>query len=136
MLSAHPRRTKEQTHRRKRGDTIRASDFPQPSVRPTVSFDGVVARPLSDAISTECPLPRPQIMTRRTRSGTVTLANADVQHSIAKPSTGRRSQLRKPMRVNNGRPGIMMKIDDDPLPPQGSDSEDDELLLTGEMWKD
>ena len=31
---------------------------------------------------------------------------------------------------------MIMKIDDDPLPPQASDEEDDPLLLTGQVWVD
>ena len=131
-------RTKEQTHRRRRGDTIRASDFPPLSV----SFD---KRTLSRSNSPE-PKPKAQPATRRTRSGTITLANMDV-HSrpievlvtdairMLPPKTRGRGRKLYPRTVN-GEAAIIMKIDDEPLPPQGSDEEDDELLLTGEMWKD
>lgn len=108
--------------RRKRGDTIRASDFKR-------SASGGV--PLSGTTSTtESRSTRSS--TRRTRSGTVTLSypgsasTAGLSDKAKVPAAaGRR---RKPL------PTIKMKIDDDPLPPQGSDEEDDELLLTGEIW--
>ena len=85
--------------RRKRGDTIRASDYANtPGLGLSASFDSAsaagVARPV----------------TRRTRSGTVTQANA----SIAR-------------KRQEGWPTIKMRTNAEPL--RADESEDDELLL-------
>ncbi|KAL4252884.1 hypothetical protein ABKN59_003608 [Abortiporus biennis] len=123
-------------HRRKRGDTIRASDFPS---RP-------ILKPVSSAsipeVSQSTKASRP---TRRTRSGTVTLASIKSAASssqatstatfIGEGTANSRGNGQKQARRR--RPTIKVKIDDEPLPPQASDEEDDELLLVhGVMWKD
>jgi hypothetical protein len=102
-LFASDTRPSELNHRRKRGDTIRASDFARPIVSESVAAP----------------------TTRRTRSGTVTLEKP------AGASRGRHA------RKSGKLPTIKMKIDNEPLPPQGSDEDDDELLLKpGVYWQD
>ncbi|KAJ3548912.1 hypothetical protein NM688_g5241 [Phlebia brevispora] len=126
----------EQTYKRRRGDTIRASDFP----RPSVSFGSACAfgsKP--PAAKSELPT------TRRARSGTVTLTNVQSQPVEVLITDGIRTtypRMRTRVRKQNfsrqppGPATIIMKIDDEPLPPPGSDEEDDELLLTGQVWTD
>ena len=106
----------DQNHRRKRGDTIRASDFSRPAI-----FKSASALPPR----TEAKRPATAASaTSRTRSGTVTLAKPP---TAGKAKTSRRGKL----------PTVPMKILDEPLPPQGSDEEDDELLLKrGVYWRD
>lgn len=128
--------TTEQNHSRKRGDTIRASDFP----RPSAPCDRASASHASSSVA----IPERPPATRRTRSGTVTLAvqsqpiEVIVTDGIRKPCPAARiaTRRRAASRRTHGRATIIMKIDDEPLPPQGSDEEDDELLLTGQTWKD
>ncbi len=124
---------KQARPRRKRGDTIRASDFLR-SAAGGAPLSGTTATTESRSARSS---------TRRTRSGTVTLSypgnastlslsdkakvSATESSSTNVTTKGRRRKLL---------PTIKMKIDDDPLPPQGSDEEDDELLLTGEVWKE
>ncbi|GJE91263.1 hypothetical protein PsYK624_074120 [Phanerochaete sordida] len=103
-----------QTHGRKRGDTIRASDYARPAM-PHESAS--TARP-----SEPRALPKKSVVvpgTRRTRSGTVTLARPQTQAPGKPRATRRAANL----------PTIKMRINDKPLSPQGSDEEDDELLL-------
>lgn len=109
-----------QTHRRKRGDTIRASDY----ARSSMQYESAsVAGPSNARAEIKKTVAAPG--TRRTRSGTVTLA---------KPQINVRARVAR--RAAN-LPTIKMKIDDEPLPPQGSDEEDDELLLKrGVCWQD
>ncbi|EMD39164.1 hypothetical protein CERSUDRAFT_93207 [Gelatoporia subvermispora B] len=98
-------RTKEQTHRRKRGDTIRASDF----IRPSGSLDS--ASTIAPA-AVESTILGSGVRTRRTRSGTVTLSNAPTALTSTKSQSTARSQgpIHRRMRV-------------------AYDEEDDELLL-------
>ena len=119
--------------RRKRGDTIRASDFVRPAGE--TSSTSFMKESQYTKIS--------RSSTRRTRSGTVTLANSSSISALSMNDKGKMNGTgvgaTKP--VNKGRqrkapPTIKMKIDSEPLPPQGSDEEDDELLLTGEEWNE
>ena len=106
LKSARPA---ELSHRRKRGDTIRASDFARPAVSESASAAGPSKAPA----------------TRRTRSGTVILAKT--------PGAGRGRGYRRQGKL----PTIQMRIDDEPLPDQASDEDDDELLLKrGVYWQD
>lgn len=130
-------RPTEQTHRRRRGDTIRASDFS----RPSVSFVNSSTTGASASVIEH----RERPTNRRARSGTVTLANVQSQPIEVMITDGNR-QIRPNSRTRGcrqtssrrapGRATIIMKIEDEPLTPQGSDEEDDELLLTGQMWTD
>ena len=89
---------------RKRGDTIRASDYTYPlPLATSASFDSASACGPSD---TRKPL------TRRTRSGTVT------QASSSSSSTRRKHE---------GWPTIKMRTNPEPL--RADEDEDDELLL-------
>ncbi|KAH9943821.1 hypothetical protein B0H21DRAFT_475303 [Amylocystis lapponica] len=100
-------RTKEQTHRRKRGDTIRASDF----------------APLSESEADKAGSPRPP-PTRRTRSGTVTLSTIVAsagQAQVPPPAPAYR-------RRNGALPMTKVAINDEALCAAAEDS-DDELLL-------
>ncbi|GBE86537.1 hypothetical protein SCP_0904160 [Sparassis crispa] len=116
-------RSKEQTHRRKRGDTIRASDF----IRPSASFGGSIApldtryKPNGNVVAHGAP------STRRTRSGTVTLSNAVPSASTSRPSATVPKHLHR--RHASGLPTIQMKVDDEPLRMRPGDNEEDELLL-------
>ena len=135
--AAHLGRPTEQTHRRRRGDTIRASDF----VRPSVSFVGAP----STRASASAAEPRVRPTNRRARSGTVTLASVQSQPIEVLITDGNRnvrsrSRTRARKQGSSRRaPGpatIIMKIEDEPLTPQASDEDDDELLLTGQIWTD
>lgn len=119
-------------HRRKRGDTIRASDFVPPA--------GTLASPASASVAPA--ITRNSRAIGRTRSGTVTLASNSTHLSTASMASGSskgsedliikvREEMLKHKRRHKGWPTIKMKIDDEPLPKQRSDEEDDELLLTG-----
>lgn len=132
-----PGATKVQARpRRKRGDTIRASDYMQPNTAGT-SSSGV------DTTAQPSQLRNTRSSTRRTRSGTVTLSNPGSISTLGLSEQGRVSclvgGLANPTTKGRRRklpPTIKMKIDDDPLRLQSSDDEDDELLLTGEIWRD
>lgn len=135
--AAHLGRPTEQTHRRRRGDTIRASDF----VRPSVSFVGAP----STRASASTAEPRVRPTNRRARSGTVTLASVQsqpIEVLITDSNRNVRSRSRTRVRKQGSSrraPGpatIIMKIEDEPLTPQASDEDDDELLLTGQIWTD
>ncbi|EKM50510.1 uncharacterized protein PHACADRAFT_213433 [Phanerochaete carnosa HHB-10118-sp] len=103
-------------HGRKRGDTIRASDYARPA-RPSLPHESAsAARSSNPRMETKKTVAASG--TRRTRSGTVTLA---------KPQTNGRAQATR--RAAN-LPTIKMRVNDKPLSPQASDDEDDELLLT------
>ncbi|KAI0794102.1 hypothetical protein C8Q74DRAFT_1157406, partial [Fomes fomentarius] len=88
---------------RKRGDTIRASDYAKP---PFSGYSGSL-----DSASTAGSSGAQRIVARRTRSGTVTQAN----------SSG------NSRRKHEGWPTIKMRTNPEPLRAEGS--EDDELLL-------
>lgn len=88
---------------RKRGDTIRASDYVKP---PFLGYSGSF-----DSASTAGSSSAQRIVARRTRSGTVTQAN----------SSG------NSRRKHEGWPTIKMRTNPEPLRAEGS--EDDELLL-------
>lgn len=138
--SRMPRRPQNETEnslreqvrpRRKRGDTIRASDFARAST--------VCPTPLAAAVMLTGPSTRSS--TRRTRSGTVTLAPPGPISTLRAADQGNPTTVGDDMNKAKGRrrkalPTIKMKIDDFPLPPQGSDEEDDELLLTGKARSD
>ena len=127
---------------RKRGDTIRASDYPQPPI---------VLLPVraADAIHSEAPATRTKATAgRRTRSGTVTQANSNAsakgsasldsatgnirttivnQAGPSKPGRSRQETQKTKRRTQ-----ILTK----PVPfesPPPPDDEDDELLLTDEI---
>lgn len=115
-------RTTHHTHRRDRAGTIRASDFARPVLTSESASSGP-SNPRMENRKAAAPA------TRRTRSGTVTLANAHAKP----PAKGKAKTARRAGKL----PTIPMKIDDEPLPPQGSDEEDDELLLRrGVYWVD
>ena len=135
-----PKPSKRQpTHKRQRADTIRASDFALPSAaqitsgsapRP-VSFQAPVA--LAGASMAEEP-PR----TRRSRSGTVTLASVAASTVAARRPAGRLNdgpprELASPNRGHKrgitGLPTIQMRTNSEPLKLDAGDDEDDELLL-------
>lgn len=129
-LTSKAARSKEQTHRRKRGDTIRASDF----VHPPVSASGASAttNPKASNATNE-------VHARRTRSGTVTLADFAASTSASRAAAERvrteqgRLKPTSPMRTHKrnreGWPTIRMKIDEQPLLAVTGDEDDDELLL-------
>ena len=136
----------DQVHKRRRGDTIRASDFlrPSASLNSAPSASGTVPPP--DSFVCAEPI--------NTCSENVFLTNSPPQPAQPEPievlvtnARGVRKPLprAKPRGHGTGRSRfgharaqatIIMKIDDEPLPPQGSDEEDDELLLTGKKWED
>ncbi|KAI0369130.1 hypothetical protein BV20DRAFT_1036652 [Pilatotrama ljubarskyi] len=92
--------------RRKRGDTIRASDFAK--MPTSASFDG----------RTSSGLAGPQrIPPRRTRSGTVTQASSS--------GSGRRK--------HEGWPTIKMRTTEEPLRVDGEDADDELLLKDGDV---
>ena len=66
-------------------------------------------------------------------SGSVsTLGNNDKGKTTVTGASAAKANVKcRPRKIP---PTIKMRIDNDPLPPQGSDEEDDELLLTGETW--
>lgn len=127
------------THKRQRADTIRASDFALPSAPQITS--GSASRqvllqapaPLADA-TVAGELPR----TRRSRSGTVTLASVAASTVAARRPAGRSNdghlqELASPNRGHKrtvaGLPTIQMKTNSEPLKLDAGDDEDDELLL-------
>ncbi|KAH8104057.1 hypothetical protein BXZ70DRAFT_924178 [Cristinia sonorae] len=133
--------TAKSGHRRKRGDTIRASDFNRP---PTdVSISNVLPSVSSDNLVNQ-PQPGPSRNTRRLRSGTITLANvrevAASEHSppgiIEKVIPRAKQEQPKQKRRREVLPQFKRIIHDRPLTPQGSDDSDDELLLTGVVWRE
>lgn len=115
------------THRRKRGDTIRAADF----ARPSVPEEAISPMQFSSRSAHADILPP---NTRRTRSGTVTLTK-NAGRSAAMGQAG--GQVRpKVSRRLGGLPTIKMKIGS-PLPQQASDEEDDELLIKQDtVWRE
>ncbi len=125
--SAKDLRSKELSSRRKRGDTIRATDF----ARPSGPQDAVSPMQFSSRSSHADILPP---NTRRTRSGTVTLAKSGSKagSSVQAGGTMRNKVSRRP----GGLPTIKMKIGS-PLPQQASDEEDDELLIKQDtVWRE
>ncbi|KAI0630586.1 hypothetical protein C8Q77DRAFT_1063462 [Trametes polyzona] len=92
--------------RRKRGDTIRASDFAK--IPPSASFDG----PSSSGFAAAQRLPP-----RRTRSGTVTQSTSS--------GSGRRK--------HEGWPTIKMRTMEEPLRVDGDDADDELLLKDGDV---
>lgn len=137
---SHPKPSKRQpTHKRQRADTIRASDFALPpaaqitsdSASRQVSFQAPAAQ--TDITMAEEP-PR----TRRSRSGTVTLASVAASTGVARRPVGRSndgqprdlaSPNRGHKRGHTGLPTIHMKTNSEPLKLDAGDDEDDELLL-------
>lgn len=113
-------------HRRKRGDTIRAADF----ARPSQPLEAVSPMQFS-ARSSHVDILPPN--TRRTRSGTVTLAKSAIRQGISiQPAAARTKTSRR----TGGIPTIKMRIED-PLPKQASDEEDDELLIKHDtIWRE
>ncbi|KAI0653161.1 hypothetical protein C8Q70DRAFT_896471, partial [Cubamyces menziesii] len=91
--------------RRKRGDTIRASDFAQ--VPLSASFDSGAASSLAGGL---------RVPPRRTRSGTVTQASSS--------GGGRRK--------HEGWPTIRMRTTAEPLRVDGDETDDELLLKTGD----
>ncbi|KZT09854.1 uncharacterized protein LAESUDRAFT_722004 [Laetiporus sulphureus 93-53] len=125
-------RSKEQTHRRKRGDTIRASDFIRPTLLPSAADD--IANTGSSAQTNGSGKTQGGTRTRRTRSGTVTLAGpasraTDVQVQGEKPKAN--SPLRTHKRHHEGWPTIRMRIDNSPLRTIAGEDEDELLLKAG-----
>ncbi|KAH9933370.1 uncharacterized protein B0H18DRAFT_1208097 [Fomitopsis serialis] len=128
-------RSRQQTHRRQRADTIRASDFQMPMAAHhganEIPGQGTTAQggaAVTDSASS----------TRRTRSGTVTLASVAASKAASRRATerssggygqGHASPLRGHRRSNAGLPTIQMRINDEPLKLAPGDDEDDELLL-------
>ncbi|KAJ8495339.1 hypothetical protein ONZ51_g1746 [Trametes cubensis] len=92
--------------RRKRGDTIRASDFAQ--VPLSASFDSGAASSLAGGL---------RVPPRRTRSGTVTQASSS--------GGGRRK--------HEGWPTIRMRTTAEPLRVDGDETDDELLLKTGDF---
>lgn len=142
-ISSAPLAKSVSRQRRKRGDTIRASDYPQPPV--------VLLPPRTFNVSNaEAPAARIRTTTaRRTRSGTVTQAssNATVQSSVGDPGpttgntrlttanqagTSKAGRSRQETQKTKRRTQIFTKpvSFESPPPP---DDEDDELLLTDEI---
>lgn len=131
-------------HRRKRGDTIRASDF----MHPSVSLDGTVDSNSIATVSTEGGVGTSIKSTgvgskRRTRSGTITPSKFTVSTSapgigstrfpaVASALSGK-STLTSPARTHRRRhegwPTIMMKIEHEPLVALSDGESEDELLL-------
>ena len=145
----------DKAYRRRRGDTIRASDF-APAPRTSLLLPPAPLPTETDIETTE-PSPceiEAEIkfaVPKRTRSGTVTQLNASAQaqgggtmavsvgsKQTVKPKPRTRSAKAKSAHMESVNPQetMIMKIDDDPLPPQASDEEDDPLLLTGQVWVD
>lgn len=132
--------------RRKRGDTIRASDYPQPPV--------VLLPPRTvNNTNADAPAARTRTTTaRRTRSGTVTQASSNaVTHGSVSDSgraisnirtvtasqagTSKIGRSRQETQKTKRRTQILSK----PVPfesPPPPDDQDDELLLTDENWQD
>lgn len=127
-------------HRRKRGDTIRASDFVRPQVEISASEISLV---VENDLNEEQTKPGSSHGTRRARSGTITLASVRGNAAPRGASPGiveRIIQRPKPESTKNRRrgdgiPQFKRTIHDKPLTPQGSDDSDDELLLTGRVCK-
>ncbi|KAI0358011.1 hypothetical protein OH77DRAFT_1421274 [Trametes cingulata] len=92
--------------RRKRGDTIRASDFSK--MPASASFDGSSSSGLAGSA---------RIPPRRTRSGTVTQATSS--------GSGRRK--------HDGWPTIKMRTTEEPLRVDGEDADDELLLKDGDV---
>ncbi|OSD04858.1 hypothetical protein PYCCODRAFT_1407088 [Trametes coccinea BRFM310] len=100
--------------RRKRGDTIRASDFP---FAPTsVSFDGHVSSSVMGG---------QRVPPRRTRSGTITQASNTISADSNSSSSGRRK--------HEGWPTIKMRTTTEPLRVHGDDADDELLLKDGDI---
>ncbi|CDO69646.1 hypothetical protein BN946_scf184851.g34 [Trametes cinnabarina] len=104
--------------RRKRGDTIRASDFPK--VPMSASFDG------STGIAGLSGPPR--VPPRRTRSGTVTQAS-----SSGSGGSGSCSASGSRRRKHEGWPTIKMRTTEEPLRVDGDDADDELLLKDGDV---
>ncbi|PCH44427.1 hypothetical protein WOLCODRAFT_165139 [Wolfiporia cocos MD-104 SS10] len=134
LITSKPIESQKPIHRRKRGDTIRASDFarPPPVLDPSVNVTGTA---LADSNADGGTNSR----ARRTRSGTVTLANPAASSTV-RPSSGNDAQRKatSPMRMHRrtqeGRFRVKRGIDDEPLR-ANSDDEDDELLLKARRSK-
>ncbi|KAI0083959.1 hypothetical protein BDY19DRAFT_899351, partial [Irpex rosettiformis] len=122
--TSRPIRSQDTSQRRRRGDTIRAADF----VRP----EEVVSPMQFSSRSAHVDILPPN--TRRTRSGTVTLAkNAGRLASVGQ--TGGTVRPKVSRRIG-GLPTIKMKIGS-PLPQQASDEEDDEMLIKHDtVWRE
>jgi hypothetical protein len=122
---SRPVRSKGTISQRRRRDTIRATDFVGPS---EPKPDEAVSPMQFSSRSTHVDILPPN--TRRTRSGTVTLAKGhtnSVQLGTTRPKLSRRP---------GNLPTIKMRIES-PLPQQGSDEEDDELLIKHDtVWQD
>lgn len=129
--------------RRKRGDTIRASDYPRP---PIVLLP---ATKTVNSTTTEPPAARARTTTRRTRSGTVTQADPAVQasasavgssvnskRSAAQTGPSKLTRTRTEVKKHKRRSQVLVKPTLFDAPPPPADDEDDELLLTDDSWKD
>ncbi|KAI0675682.1 hypothetical protein C8Q78DRAFT_963118 [Trametes maxima] len=104
--SASNSQSKNGRARRKRGDTIRASDFAK--VPASASFDGSSSSGLADSA---------RVPPRRTRSGTVTQGTSS--------GSGRRK--------HEGWPTIKMRTTEEPLRLDGDEADDELLLKDGDV---
>ncbi|KAI9067988.1 hypothetical protein FKP32DRAFT_1609195 [Trametes sanguinea] len=101
--------------RRKRGDTIRASDFPSAPL--SASFDGYVS---SDGL-----VGGQRVPPRRARSGTITQASSTSTSGSNASGSGRRK--------HEGWPTIKMRTTAEPLRVHGDDADDELLLKDGDI---